>query len=355
MLRASYTPYTLQFRTPGGTSRGVLTEKKSWFIKVWDESTPDVYGLGECGILAGLSCDDRPGYEQQLHEVCRNIEHYQETLHDELATWPSIRFGLEMALLDLQTGGERLWFNTPFTRGEEPITINGLVWMGRADEMAQRISQKIEEGFRCIKMKIGAIDFDEELKLLSEIRAHFSANEMEIRVDANGAFNPVDAHEKLNQLAEFHLHSIEQPIPAGQWEAMARLCADTPLPIALDEELIGVWEKDRQFEMLQTIQPQYIILKPSLVGGFRASERWIHLAEGVGAGWWVTSALESNVGLAAIAQWTSTLGSLMLQGLGTGQLYTNNFPAPMEIREGKLHHTTQAWQLKALLDTVWNN
>ncbi|TVR40113.1 MAG: o-succinylbenzoate synthase [Cryomorphaceae bacterium] len=355
MLRAAYIPYTLKFRTPGGTSRGVLTEKKSWFIRVWDERNPEVYGLGECGLLAGLSFDDQPEYEQQLRKVCRNIQRYQETLHGELAAWPSIRFGLEMALRDLQTGGERFWFNTPFTRGEEPIIINGLVWMGRADEMAQRISQKIEEGFRCIKMKIGAIDFDQELLLLSEIRSHFSAREMEIRVDANGAFDSGEAHEKINQLAEFELHSIEQPIQAGQWKEMSRLCADTPLPIALDEELIGVWEKDRQLEMLQTIQPQYIILKPSLVGGFRASERWIHLAEGVDAGWWVTSALESNVGLAAIAQWTSTLGSLMPQGLGTGQLYTNNFPAPLQIREGKLHHTTQAWQLQALFDARWNN
>lgn len=354
MLHARYTPYILKFKTPGGTSRGILHEKRSWFIAVEDDRAPGTIGLGECNILAGLSADDRPGYEAALKKACARIHEDQEVLLHDLREWPSIRFGVEMALRDLHRGGHRKLFDTPFSRGEQAIRINGLVWMGTPEFMAKQIEEKIANGFNCIKLKIGAIDFEQEIRLIQGIRSRFSAREMEIRVDANGAFSPENALEKLTRLAAYDLHSIEQPIAAGQWETMASLCRQTPLPIALDEELIGVNDHKEQMRLLATIAPQYIILKPSLLGGFQASVDWIEIAENNGTQWWVTSALESNVGLNAIAQWTATLNSPLPQGLGTGQLFTNNFECPLVIEHGTLAHRGSQWILDPLWNQAWN-
>lgn len=354
MLTAKYRPYTLHFKTPGGTSRGVLHEKTSWFICVEDQNNPAIKGIGECGILKGLSPDDRPGFENAIKNACNKINLPLPELLDEFSQWPAIRFGLEMALADLENNGKHIHFEGPFTQGKQQIAINGLVWMGSPEYMASQIEEKIKAGFRCIKMKIGAIDFDKEISLLKHIRNNFTANEIEIRVDANGAFSVEEAPGKLDKLAALGIHSIEQPIAAGQWEAMARLCAHTPLPVALDEELVGVIDHAAQELLIDTIKPQFLILKPGLLGGWRASEQWIGLAKKTGAGWWVTSALESNIGLNAIAQWVATLDTDMPQGLGTGQLFTNNFSGPLQIIDGKLHHGSAQWQLDELLNGPWS-
>lgn len=354
MLTAKYRPYILHFKTPGGTSRGVLHEKTSWFISVEDQNNPGVSGIGECGILKGLSPDDRPDFEKALKRACEGINLPLSELLIQFSEWPSIRFGLEMALADLRNKGKRLHFEGPFTSDQHRITINGLVWMGSPEYMALQIEEKINSGFRCIKMKIGAIDFEKEKALIKGIRERFSAAEIEIRVDANGAFSAEEAPEKLEQLAALELHSIEQPIAAGQWEAMARLCESTPLPIALDEELVGVFDHKMQESLIDFIKPQFLILKPGLLGGWEASENWIRLANKAGAGWWVTSALESNIGLNAIAQWVATLDNDMPQGLGTGQLFTNNFNGPLYISGGKLHHGKEQWQLDELLNGPWS-
>lgn len=331
MKRAEYSRYLLHFKEDAGTSRGVLKEKETFFVKVWDESCPEVFGMGECALFRGLSADDRKNYEEKLEEVCQRIE---EVKMEELEEWSSIRFGVEMALQDLVMGGRQLYFPSAFTEGRLAIEINGLIWMGDKSTMLQRIQQKLEAGFHCIKLKIGAIDFEAELSLLQYIRERFSCEKVELRVDANGAFAPEEAMSKLEALAAFGLHSIEQPIRQGQWEEMAHLCRETPIPIALDEELIGVYGRKKKLELLEKVQPQYIILKPALCGGFSGAREWIELAEKRGIGWWVTSALESNIGLNALAQWVATLGNPMPQGLGTGQLYTNNLWSPLR-QEGE--------------------
>jgi L-Ala-D/L-Glu epimerase len=354
-MKAKFAKYTLNFRVPGGTSRGVLSVKESYFIALTDPAQPDVTGVGECGILRGLSPDDRPDYSEKLLWLCNNIHLPRETLFYELREFPSIHFGLEMAYADMDNGGNRITHPGPFVEGTESLPINGLVWMGEPLYMAHQIEEKIEAGFRCIKMKIGAIDFKEELKLLQQLRKDFGPQEIEIRVDANGAFLPETAMDKLKFLADLQLHSIEQPIAAGQHHQMAELCAATPLPIALDEELIGLFDEDEQQRMLRYIRPQYIILKPSLLGGWRVCENWIEMAQTIGTGWWVTSALESNVGLNGIAQWCATLNNAMPQGLGTGQLYTNNFGSPLQISTGYLHfNPAKNWNLTALWQQVWN-
>ena len=321
----------MHFKEDAGTSRGVLKEKETFFVKVWDESCPEVFGMGECALFRGLSADDRKNYEEKLEEVCQRIE---EVKMEELEEWSSIRFGVEMALQDLAMGGRQLYFPSAFTEGRLAIEINGLIWMGDKSTMLQRIQQKLEAGFHCIKLKIGAIDFEAELSLLQYIRERFSCEKVELRVDANGAFAPEEAMSKLEALAAFGLHSIEQPIRQGQWEEMAHLCRETPIPIALDEELIGVYGRKKKLELLEKVQPQYIILKPALCGGFSGAREWIELAEKRGIGWWVTSALESNIGLNALAQWVATLGNPMPQGLGIGQLYTNNLWSPLR-QEGE--------------------
>lgn len=334
-MKASYQRYLLNFKQPSGTSRGILTQKETWFL-ILEEN--DNWGIGECGIFRGLSYDDRSDYEEKLSWVCENINKPKSELNEELLEFPSIKFGLEQAFLSFHSNHPFELFPSDFVSTSSPIPINGLVWMGDKRFMLQQIKQKLTEGFSCIKMKIGAIDFETELGLLKYIRKQFKKEEVELRVDANGAFSTDQALNKLKRLADLDIHSIEQPIKPGQWQEMARLCEMTPLPIALDEELIGVIDVTKRKELLQTIQPQFIILKPSLVGGFEESEEWISLVKENSIGWWVTSALESNIGLNAIAQWTYILKNTMPQGLGTGSLFTNNIESPLEVQQGMLYY-----------------
>ncbi|CAM1356996.1 o-succinylbenzoate synthase [Tenacibaculum ascidiaceicola] len=333
MIKASYHKYLLNFKQASGTSRGVLRTKETWFLILENEEKK---GFGECGLFRGLSADDKPDYEEKLQWVSNNINLGLEKLLPELIEFPSIQFGLEQAFLSLESKTPFELFPSDFTKGKQQISINGLIWMGDKAFMQQQIKDKLQQGFTTIKMKIGAIDFDTEIALLQSIRKEFSAKEIELRVDANGAFLPENALEKLKRLAELELHSIEQPIKQGQWQEMASLCEKTPLPIALDEELIGVFSTKEKENCIATIQPQYIILKPSLVGGFKGSNEWIKIASNHNAGNWITSALESNIGLNAIAQWTYTLNNPLPQGLGTGSLFTNNIESPLEVLNGSL-------------------
>lgn len=294
-------------------------------------------GVGECGLFRGLSVDDRPDYEQKLHWLCDHINDDKDWLYHELYDFPSIQFGMEQAFLSLKAKHMFDLFPSEFSKGRDQILINGLIWMGDVSFMKEQIKNKLESGFRTLKMKIGAIDFEAELKILESIRKEYTSEELELRVDANGAFSPEGVMDKLKQLSDFDIHSIEQPIRAGQWESMTGLCRTSPVPIALDEELIGVFDTKLKRSLLETIRPQYIILKPSLVGGFQGSKEWIDLCDNLDIGWWVTSALESNIGLNAIAQFTYTLKNPMPQGLGTGGLYSNNIDSPLCIRRGALY------------------
>lgn len=332
MYNIQITPRLLHFKQPAGTSRGVYNTRKVWYIEISSMENPSIKGIGECAPLPNLSCDDVTQYEEVLQQACGRVAREGNIPTESLRNYPSILFGLETALRHYETGSLALW-DTPFSRGEAGIPINGLIWMGNFEEMYRQIEAKMEVGYRCIKLKIGAIDFDAELTLLKHIRSRFSVKDIELRVDANGAFSPAEAMHKLDALSKLDLHSIEQPIRAGQWEEMARLTTRTPLPIALDEELIGHNIPEIKQELLSAIRPQYIILKPSLHGGICGSNEWIAEAEKQNIGWWVTSALESNIGLNAIAQWCATLHNALPQGLGTGQLFTDNIDLPLEIRK----------------------
>lgn len=334
-MKATFRKYTLNFKKPAGTSRGTLQTKETWFIKVEDENR---WGIGECGMFRGLSVDDTPSYEDKLQWVCDNIWLGEAMLLKKLVAFPSLQIGVETAFRSLQAEDAFQIFPSKFSEGNQAIPINGLVWMGDKAFMKQQISEKLKTGFSCIKMKIGAIDFQTEISLLKSVRKEFSPSEIQLRVDANGAFKASEALEKLKILSELQLHSIEQPIQQGQWQEMAQLCEATPLPIALDEELIGVFSFQEKEKLLQTINPQYIILKPTLVGGFKGSDTWIALAAAHKMGWWITSALESNVGLNAIAQYTATKNCHLPQGLGTGSLYTNNITAPLQVVDGTLRY-----------------
>lgn len=345
-MKAYYKKYILHFKRPSGTSRGVLKTKETWFIKLQQE---DRWGIGECGLLRGLSVDDREDYEQKLQWVCDHIHLGEDYLLDKLSEFPSIQMGLQTAFKSFFAENPFQLFDSNFSKGQQGIPINGLIWMGDVAYMKEQIVNRLNEGFSCIKLKIGAIDFSAELQLLKSIRKEFSASEVELRVDANGAFLPKDALHKLCQLAELNLHSIEQPIAVGQWEEMAQLCVESPLPIALDEELIGIFSSEAKKELIETLRPQYIILKPSFIGGFSGTDEWIQWAESLEVKWWVTSALESNVGLNAISQYTSVKNSKLRQGLGTGSLYTNNLPSPLEVTNGELRYNTLIdWDLKEL-------
>lgn len=345
-MKASYQKYILDFKRPSGTSRGVLTQKETWFIILEKDGKK---GIGECGILRTLSIDDRPDFEEKLKWVCQNIHLGVDELWENLIEFPSIQFGIEMAFLSLESKNPFELFPSEFTSGQKNMEINGLVWMGEESFMKAQIEEKLAQGFRCIKLKIGAIDFEKELGLLRFIRQHFDEKTIEIRVDANGAFDSIEALDKLNQLAGYKLHSIEQPITKNYTDRMAELCKITPLPIALDEELIGVFLVEEKRELLEKIRPQFIILKPSLVGGFRGSQEWIAIAKELKIDWWVTSALESNIGLNAISQWTFMLKNPLPQGLGTGGLYTNNFNCPLEVINGTLHYnSTLNWETEMI-------
>ena len=342
-MQATYHKYLLQFKKPSGTSRGVLTEKETWFLVLKHNGK---IGVGECGLLRTLSIDDRPDYEEKLKWTCENIQLGKNTLWEELIEFPSIQFGVEMAFLSLESDNPFELFPSQFTKSNETMTINGLVWMGQEQEMKAQIEEKLALGFNCIKLKIGAIDFDKELALLAFIRRNFDEKTIEIRVDANGAFDVSNAKDKLIQLSEYKLHSIEQPIKKNKHDNMAELCKSGILPIALDEELIGVFSLKQKLEVIQSIKPQYIILKPSLVGGFKGTLEWIKIAEENNVGWWITSALESNIGLNAITQFTFTLNCSMPQGLGTGGLYINNFESPLYIKKGSIgYNSNESWDL----------
>jgi O-succinylbenzoate synthase len=343
---------TLHFHKPAGTSRGVYSTRDVWYVWVASVEQPELLGIGECAPLPNLSCDYGSDYELRLQEACLKLDRDGFLDTDALQNQPSILFGLETALRQLTVLTQRnnslpengqnlpknsfaLWDN-PFSRGEQGIPINGLIWMGSYREMEAQICEKLDKGFHCIKLKIGALNFEEELALLKQIRREYTAETLILRVDANGAFSPDEAPEKLKRLAELNLHSIEQPIPAGQWEAMARLIECSPLPIALDEELIGIHTLYQKNLMLDTLMPPFLVLKPTLHGGIAGCSEWIRLAEERGIGWWMTSALESNIGLNAVAQWCATLDNPLHQGLGTGLLYSNNINMPLSIDGEKL-------------------
>lgn len=338
------TTRTFHFKEPAGTSRGIYLTRVSRFVRLTSDDLPGIVGVGECAPLPRLSCDDVPDYDTVLRRHCDDVCERGSIDVDALRDWPSMLFGLETAWQQLHRGGSTALSSTPFARGEEGIPINGLVWMGDYDTMARRLEQKLGQGFTCVKIKIGAIDFTDEIALIRRLRDRYGSDRVELRVDANGAFSLDEAMDRLHQLAVNNIHSIEQPIMAGQWQEMASLCASSPLPIALDEELIGVNTPERKCELLDTIRPQYIILKPSLHGGISGCREWITLARERGIGSWITSALESNVGLNAIAHLAAEVygpAITMPQGLGTGQLFTDNIDTiPISISGDRL------WYLK---------
>jgi o-succinylbenzoate synthase len=350
-LRAQFCKLTLNFRFDAGTSRGVLKNKDSFFIKIYDEANSEVFGVGEAGPLYGLS-PDFEWAEKKLKSISNLINENEldlnafENLKYELNAYPSVVFALETAILDLKNGGNRKIFNNDFYNHQKPIPINGLVWMGKKDFMQAQIDEKLKQGFKTIKIKVGAIDFNEEIEILSYLRAKFNAEEIEIRLDANGAFLPENALESLERLSKFEIHSIEQPIKPGQTEEMAKLCKNSPIPIVLDEELIGQHPSSL---LLSLIKPVYIILKPSLLGGFEKCEEWINIAEAQKIPWWLTSALESNIGLNAISQFVAGFENKLPQGLGTGALYHNNVDSPLEISNGTIFYNQQSeWNLENL-------
>lgn len=344
-MKAHFKKYILNFKQASGTSRGVYTTREVWFLFLTDGTNT---GIGECAPLPDLSIESPKKMSAKLLQVCEEIAYFS-AFPEELQNWPSIRFGLETALLDLRNGGQQLLFPSSFTRGEQGIPINGLIWMGTPAFMKQQIRTKLDAGFRCIKMKIGAIDFETEFNLLKDIRKEFSPEEITLRVDANGAYSYQTALENLKRLSDLQIHSIEQPIEAGQWDEMAALCEKSPIPIGLDEELISVFNRSEMQKLVETIHPDFLILKPSLHGGFSGCEKWIELANKHQIGWWITSALESNIGLNAIAQWTFQQNIQMEQGLGTGQLFTNNFDSPLQIEGDQLwFKPSREWHLKSL-------
>lgn len=346
MLKAAYSHYCLDLNFEAVTSRSRMTHKDTWFIKVWDDSDPDVEGWGECALFRGLSADDRSDYELCLSRVCRDIVALTDI---ESIGMSSIIFGIETALQDFRNGGMHTPWPGQWSRGETEIRINGLVWMGSLPLMMSRLEEKLSQGFKCIKLKIGGIDFQEELSMLDAVRSQFGPEKVELRLDVNGAFSPKEALHRIERLATYDIHSIEQPVRAGQIEAIKEICKYSPIPVALDEELIGTRGYDEQARLLDKIMPQYIILKPSLCGGFQASNRWISLARQRDIGWWATSAMESDIGLNAIAEWVSLFSPEMPQGLGTGGLYINNVMSPLYLEADRLGYSPSAsWQMPSL-------
>lgn len=345
-LQIEIRKHVLKFNFEAGTSRGILNSKDSWIIKVYDDASSHIAGWGEASLIPGLSIDHGPDFEEKLQSIAsqfrgRPIEeilgNYKSILSALIPNdLPSIKFGFEVAILDLVNGGNKIIFDNPFTQGKKNILINGLIWMGNQLFMLKQVREKIKSGFNCIKIKVGAIDFQAECDLLEFVREQYPKKNIELRLDANGAFTPEAVFDKLQILSEFKIHSIEQPIAPGNYELMAEVCRKSPIPIALDEELIGLFSHEEKINMLKQINPQYIILKPSLLGGFEACREWISLAESMNIGWWFTSALESSIGLNAIAQFTAEYENSMPHGLGTGMLYQNNFQSPLVINKGML-------------------
>ena len=341
MLNAEIYYHNLNFVKPGGTSRGILKTKPTWFIKVFDQINKTRFGLGECGPIQGLSLES---FDQMINKLSEVKKHINELSNIDLSLFPSINFGLETAFLDLKIGGKKVIFKNSFT-AEKPIKINGLIWMGNKDYMINQINSKISDGYSCLKLKIGAIDFNEELSIIKSVRERFSSEVLEIRVDANGAFKSENAINKLELLSKLKIHSIEQPIATNQWKELKEICDKTPLPIALDEELISI--NDKKEEFINYIKPQYLVLKPTLLGGFEKTNKWINIAENNNIGWWITSALESNIGLNAIAQFCGNYELKLPQGLGTGQLFSNNIESPLEIEGQELYfRKNKKWDMR---------
>jgi len=347
MLRATYIRYPLIFVRPAGTSRGILEQKPCWFIRLTSEA--GTTGIGEVSFIPGLSIEKEEEMEARLDRICKLISSGKMDPVQPLPSLPGVQFALETALRDLEAGGERILFRSPFTEGQRGITTNGLIWMGAKPFMISQIREKMHLGFRVLKLKVGALDFSEELDVVRWIRSEFGVSDLEIRLDANGAWKPGEALEKMEHFAHYNIHSIEQPVARGQWEEMARLCRDGSIPVALDEELIGITDPWEMRTVLEQIDPAYIILKPGLLGGFSMASQWIELAGASGTGWWITSALESTIGLNAIAQWTSWMEVTIPQGLGTGALYTNNFSSPLQMSGEQLwFRPALKWELNAI-------
>jgi o-succinylbenzoate synthase len=323
-----------------------MYQKPVWYIFLYDNERQETKGIGECSYIPGLNAENENDIDKKIEEICNVINRGDFDFNRGLPSYPSINFGIETALTDLQSGGERQLFPSDFVSGKAYIPINGLIWMGKRDDLIQQINDKLRKNYRCLKLKIGALDFDEELEILSYIRRHADSKKLELRVDANGAFKPSNVMKVLEKLSRFDVHSIEQPIPKGQWKDMAYICNNSPVPIALDEELSGHLSSDEKAALINQIKPQYLVLKPGLLGGFNQAIEYIQLARKMGISWWITSSLESNIGLSAIAQWTYTLGNNMPQGLGTGLLYKENVQCPLELSGDRLCFNTQKkWDL----------
>lgn len=349
MLQAAWKEITLAPRFPLGTSKGVIKERTVWFLTAWDDQRPEVRGIGEAALFPGHSKEFPADVRTKLLELCANTSNWQQRLQDDLVAVPSVRFAVEQCLKDLAAGGSKVLFPSEFTLGRKGIPINGLVWMGDKATMRERIRAQLDAGNRCVKMKIGTLNMEDELDLLAEVRRSFSAADLSLRVDANGAFTHANVMPVLERLARLQVESIEQPVAPGLYEVMTEVCASAPLPIALDEDLIGLNSPEAKQDLLDHVKPQHIVIKPSLVGGWAAAQEWIVLAGQRGIGWWITSALESSIGLNAIAQWTATLGVEVPQGLGTGQLYTDNIPCPLMVERGQLHYRPEVpWYLGRL-------
>jgi o-succinylbenzoate synthase len=352
MIKAVYRYKEFKFRQAATTSRGTLHSKKVYFLVLYDDKLPFVNGIGECSVFPGLSMDDTSSFEKKLNEIVDLINRGWFNLKSPIYSYPSINFAIETAMKDLEQQGSKILYPSAFTEGKDSIRINGLIWIGKEDEMQQQIDSKISLGFKCLKLKIGALDLEEEYKILAQIRKRYSPEDLEIRLDANGAFQPEDALEILYNLSNFAIHSIEQPILPSQLEEMAALCETSPIPIALDEELIGKYPKENKQQLLKLINPQYIILKPGLLGGISSCVEWIDVAENMKIGWWITSSLETSIGLNAIAQWTYTLNNPLVQGLGTGTLFENNIDSPLAVTGEKLYYfPRKKWDLSIFMNT----
>jgi len=349
MIRAIWKEHILAPRFPLGTSKGSIGSRTVWYLMAWDSDRPEIKGIGEAALFPGHSKEYPADVRTKLLELCADTSNWTQRLNTDLVEVPGVRFAVEQCLKDLHVSGTKQLFPSAFTLGQQGIPINGLVWMGDAATMRERIKQQLAAGSTTIKLKIGAIGIVEELALLKSVRDEYSADDITLRVDANGAFNSRNAMDVLERLADLHVHSIEQPVLSGLYEVMAELCERSPVPIALDEDLIGLNARDAKVDLLDNVKPRYIVIKPSLVGGWAAAQEWITLADQRGIGWWITSALESNIGLNAIAQWTATLGVTIAQGLGTGGVYTNNIPSPLLAEKGRLHYRPEeAWDLSVL-------
>lgn len=347
MIKAITRYHRFEFERPAVTSRGTLLNKDVYFLMLFDSSNPEFVGIGECSVFPGLSMDDVDGFEKKLNHIVELINVGKYNLKIPLHDWPSVNFALETALKDLENGGSKILYPSAFTRGKDAIPINGLIWMGDKKAIDQQIKEKLKKGFKCLKLKIGAIDFNDEYEILSYLRNRFKKEDLEIRVDANGAFSSKEALDIINLLAELEIHSIEQPILPSQLEEMAVICEKSPIPVALDEELIGKFPIENKLQLLKIIKPQYVVLKPGLLGGIKACEEWIKLANEMGIGWWITSSLETNIGLNAIAQWTYTLNNPVYHGLSTGTLFKNNIDSPLALTKEKLYYFPRKnWDLR---------